>query len=217
MFHCKYVPHRLYPFLGWCAHVLASVNSAAINIGVHVSFLSRVFSGYMTMSGIAGSYGSSIFSLLWCWGRLLRVPCTAWRLTQSLLKETSPSSEGITLKLQFFGHLMQRADCLEKTLEAEKIEGKRRRGWQRMWQLDSITDSTDMNLSKFLETVKNREASRVQSMGSQRVRHNLATENTCTTRHFSTLFSIVAAPIHIPTDNGGKVPCSPAPLPSSYF
>ena len=88
----------------------------------------------------------------------MRVPCTARRLNLSILKEIKPeySLEGITLKLQFFGHLMQRADCLEKTLEVEKIEGKRRRGWQRMRWLGSITDSTDMNLSKFGEIVEDR-------------------------------------------------------------
>ena len=99
---------------------------------------------------------------LWCWGRLLTVPWTARRSNHSILKEINPeySLKGlmVKLKLQYFGHLMQRADSLEKTLILGKIEGKRRRGQQRMWWLDSITDSTDINLSKLQEMVKDREA-----------------------------------------------------------
>ena len=89
---------------------------------------------------------------LWCWRRLLRVPWTARSSNQSILKEISPeySLEGLMLKLklQYFGHLMQRADSLEKTLMLGKMEGRRRRGQQRMSWLDGITDSMDMNLSK---------------------------------------------------------------------
>ena len=154
---------------------------------------------------------------LWCWRRLLRVPWTARRSNQSILKEISPgiSLEGmmLKLKLQYFGHLMRRADSFEETLMLEKIEDRRRRRWQRMRWLDGITDSMDMSLSELRELVMDREAWRAAVHGVAKSRTRLSSELNWTRPLISQILPMFHSPAEMPLSKQVKycvhcfIPC----------